>query len=96
MLLAAGRLEAQKGFATLIDAFAALRRYRWARLMILGDGSQRAELEQRSRAFGIEEDVAWVGWVDNPYADMSRARVFVLSSDYSFAMVATDPDTLRP
>ncbi|MGH6742558.1 MAG: glycosyltransferase, partial [Bradyrhizobium sp.] len=41
VILAAGRLDPPKDFATLIRAFALLRRERPARLMILGEGSQR-------------------------------------------------------
>jgi glycosyltransferase involved in cell wall biosynthesis len=48
--------------------------------VILGEGKQRAELETLAAALGIAEDVSLPGFVDNPYAYMARAAVFVLSS----------------
>lgn len=80
VLLAIGRLEPQKDFATLLDAFARLRASRCVRLIVLGEGSQRAMLEQRALSLGVVDDVSFPGWVDNPYAWMSRASTFVLSS----------------
>ena len=80
LLIAVGRLEPQKDFATLIAAFARLRAHGPARLVILGEGSQRDALVHRAQTLGVASDVAFPGWVDNPYAWMSRASLFVLSS----------------
>ncbi len=80
VFLAVGRLTIQKDFATLIQAFALLRKRRQARLLILGEGEARQELEALIQKLGIAEDVALPGFVDNPYAYMSRAAALVLSS----------------
>lgn len=80
VILAAGRLTAQKDFATLLRAFAGVRRRRPARLMILGEGALRAELERLAGALGVASDVAMPGWAPRPHAYMARAAVFVLSS----------------
>jgi len=80
VILAAGRLIFQKDFTTLIRAFALVRKKRPARLMILGEGKDRAHLEALVRKLGLEEDVALPGFVENPYKYMKRASVFVLSS----------------
>jgi glycosyltransferase involved in cell wall biosynthesis len=64
----------------LIQAFALLRKQKLARLIILGEGESRPELEANIKDLGITEDVELPGFVDNPYAYMSRARAFVLSS----------------
>ncbi|GAB3678629.1 glycosyltransferase [Salinisphaera aquimarina] len=80
VVVATGRLEAQKDFATLIAAFAQVRECRAVRLMILGEGSLREALQHQAEALGVAADVELCGWVDNPYAYMSRASVFVLSS----------------
>ncbi|MFB2894712.1 glycosyltransferase [Aerosakkonemataceae cyanobacterium BLCC-F50] len=80
VILATGRLEAQKDFPTLIQAFAQVRKLKPARLMILGTGSQRPQLEELIRQLNLEADVALPGFVDNPYAYMSKSAVFVLSS----------------
>ncbi|MEW5860320.1 MAG: glycosyltransferase [Cyanobacteriota bacterium] len=80
VVLGVGRLVEQKDFATLIRAFAEVRRVRPARLMILGDGKERSQLNTLVRELGLENDVALIGFVKNPYAYMARAAVFVLSS----------------
>jgi len=80
VILGVGRLTKAKDFPTLIRAFALVRRQRPARLMILGEGEERPRLEALVKELGLEEDVALPGFIDNPYAYMSRAGVFVLSS----------------
>ncbi|MBE9168002.1 glycosyltransferase [Pleurocapsales cyanobacterium LEGE 06147] len=80
IFLAVGRLTEQKDFLTLIKAFALLRKQRLARLIILGEGKSRTELEATIDALGIAEDISLPGFVKNPYAYMSRASAFVLSS----------------
>ncbi|MGL1832737.1 glycosyltransferase [Rhodocyclaceae bacterium SMB388] len=80
MIVAAGRLTVQKDFPTLIRAFAALRTRQAARLVILGEGRERARLLQLARDLDVAADVALPGFVSNPYAWMARARLFVLSS----------------
>jgi glycosyltransferase involved in cell wall biosynthesis len=82
IVLGVGRLVPQKNFPLLIDAFAEIRRERDARLVILGEGPERAHLEALVQRHGLEESVALPGFVDNPYACMARASVFVLSSDF--------------
>lgn len=80
VVLGVGRLTPAKDFGTLLRAFALVRAQRPARLMILGEGELRPELENLTRDLGIEEDVALPGFVENPYPYMKRAGVFVLSS----------------
>ncbi|ABE59067.1 glycosyltransferase [Chromohalobacter israelensis] len=80
VIVAAGRLTVQKDFATLVEAFARVRRTHRARLVILGEGELRATLEARIEELGIAEDVALPGFVDNPYPWMRQASLFVLSS----------------
>lgn len=80
VILGVGRLYPQKDFATLIRAFAQVRQVRSARLMILGDGPERDRLQTLITELGITDDVAIPGFVQNPYAYMKNAAVFVLSS----------------
>ena len=51
-----------------------------ARLIILGEGGQRSELETLVRRLGIETEVDLPGYVENPYSFMRQSSVFVLSS----------------
>ncbi len=80
VLLGVGRLTAQKDFPTLIHAVARVRQQRKARLLILGEGEDRPALESLIRQLGLEQDAALPGFVENPFAYMKRAAVFVLSS----------------
>lgn len=80
VVLGVGKFKLQKDFALLVRAFSRVRRSRPARLIILGDGGRRGELESLVQHFGLAQDVALPGFVDNPCAWMSRASVFVLSS----------------
>ncbi len=82
VLLAAGRLACVKDFPTLLEAFRKVSRNRNVRLVILGEGSWRRRLEKMIRKLGLQEKVSLPGWTSNPYAFMSRASVFVLSSRY--------------
>ncbi len=80
VLLAVGRLEPQKDYPTLLDAFVLLRDTRPARLVIIGEGSQRAALQEKAASLGIAGDVELRGYDPNPYRFMAQADVFVLSS----------------
>ncbi len=82
VLLGVGRLTGQKDFPTLIRAFAAVRRMQAARLIILGEGAQRANLEALAAELGVAEDVSLPGFAENPFAFMARADLFVLSSRF--------------
>ena len=80
VFLAVGRLTKQKDFLTLIKAFAVLREKRDARLIILGEGESRSELEELIKTLKIDKDVSLPGFAQNPYAYMFKASAFVLSS----------------
>ena len=82
VILAVGRLSRQKDYPTLIKAFALLAKRRPCRLVILGQGEQRAEIEELATKLDVADRVSLPGWVENPFAFMSRASLFVLSSIY--------------
>ena len=80
VLVAAGRLATWKGFADLIRAMKELPIQRRARLMILGDGPLRSELQGLIIELGLQEVVSLLGYVENPLKYFVHADVFVLSS----------------
>ena len=82
VVLAVGRLTAQKDFATLLDAFAAARRQEPCRLVILGEGEDRNALEQQVRRLGLEDAVQLPGFAANPYPWFRVARVLAMSSRF--------------
>jgi glycosyltransferase involved in cell wall biosynthesis len=80
VILGVGRLVPAKDFPTLLKAFAHIHRKHPARLLILGEGRERAKLEALASELGIAEEVSFPGFEPNPYAFMARASVFVISS----------------
>lgn len=80
LLMAAGRLAPWKGFSDLIRAMKLLPPQRRARLIILGDGPLRFELEILINELGLQDVVRLQGYVENPLKYFARADVFVLSS----------------
>jgi glycosyltransferase involved in cell wall biosynthesis len=80
IVLAVGRLVEAKDYPTMLDALAQVRRSAAARLVVLGEGPLRGELEARARALGLGDAVAFVGYDKNPYRYMKRARLLLQSS----------------
>jgi glycosyltransferase involved in cell wall biosynthesis len=80
VFLGVGRLVPQKDFSTLLRAFKRVRNQIPARLLILGEGPLRGELESLASELGIREDVSMPGIDANPFPYFRRAPVFVLSS----------------
>ena len=90
-LLAVGRLNEQKDYPTPLRAFARARARRTLRLLVLGEGPERSSLEALCRTLKISDVVRLPGAIANPYAYMSRARLFVLSSAWEgFPNVLTE------
>lgn len=92
VVLAVGRLVKQKDLATLLAAFAAVRARRPdARLLVLGEGSERPTVEAEVARLGLGDAVALPGFSANPFAAMATADVFVLASRWEgFANVVAE------
>lgn len=82
VLLAVGRLNAQKDYPGLLEAFVKLRAKQRARLVVLGEGSLRQELEQLIVSMGLSDSVALLGFQSNPFGWMAACSVYVMSSRY--------------
>ncbi len=80
VLIAAGSLAPWKGFNYLIEAVSLVSARRDVRLLILGDGPLREDLENMIDKLGLRNVVELLGYVENPLKYFSRADVFVLSS----------------
>lgn len=82
VILSVGREAPQKDYATLLAALAEVRRKAPARLVILGELSQRyrKRLFDQARAHGVGANFDCLGFDENPYRYMARAAVVVLSS----------------
>ena len=81
IILSVGRLAKQKNFPLLIQAFAAVRQKIDARLIILGDGPERENLENLVSQLELNEYISLPGFSDNPWSYMAKADIFALSSE---------------
>lgn len=80
VILGVGRLDEVKDFNNLIDSFMLIRKQKDVRLIILGEGVQRKQLEEKLHKYNIVNEVLLPGYVTNPYHYMRYASVFALSS----------------
>jgi len=80
---AVGRLEAQKRFDVLLDAFANVREdWRSIELAIVGDGSLRDGLETQARQLGIADACRFLGFRSDIAELHDAFDLFVQSSEY--------------
>ena len=81
LVLCAGRMVAQKYFSLALRAFAALPDAS-ARLVMLGDGPERAALAEEASSLGIADRVRFVGHVPDIAPWLARAHAFLLTSRF--------------
>ena len=81
VLVAVGRLIRQKGFDLLLRALAKCRAAgRKARLVIVGDGPERAALNAVAHELAIADRVLFAGFIADPAPYYAHGDVFVLPS----------------
>ncbi len=77
-----GRLQ-YEGQKRVGDLLAAASRVRGDfKLTIIGDGTDRARLEQYSRELGVAPRISWLGWQEMPWDHVSKASLLLLTSSY--------------
>ncbi len=82
VLLNVASLITQKNQALLLDALALVRREQPVRLVVLGEGELRPQLQARADELGLRDAVDFAGTDTNPFRYMARCDAFVLSSDW--------------
>lgn len=87
-ILAIGSLYQVKGFDRLLEAFANLKKSDDWRLVILGEGNERVNLENQAKKLKISERVQFLGVVSDVEQYYKKASVFVLSSRWEGFPVA--------
>jgi glycosyltransferase involved in cell wall biosynthesis len=79
LVLAAGRLAAQKGFGTLLEAASLWRDLQPEPLLVIaGEGPLAGDLKDQAARLGL--DVRFPGWLDDMQALLAAAAVFALPS----------------
>ncbi len=82
-IVAVGRLEPQKNFSLLLDAFSGISKdFPEEKLLICGEGPLHSELEEHAQELGLSSRVDFLGNVSDIKPVLAKAEVFVLSSDY--------------
>lgn len=88
-LLTVGRLTYQKAYDIAIDAMGLLKasgcRARW---YVLGEGDQRAALEKKIAAAGLEEDFVLLGAVTNPFPYYVQADLYIHATRFEGKSIA--------
>lgn len=80
-MLAVSRLTKGKGREDLVDIYYGLKnRGIKDKLYIIGDGSQKLELEEKIRKLKLEKDVLLLGQKNNPFPWMKNAKLFLHTS----------------
>lgn len=88
VILTVARLAKQKRLDILIRAFSQVLKTMEARLLILGKGPLRTDLESLCQELQIDQFVSMPGYVPNPYGFMARCGVFVLTSAWEGCPIA--------
>lgn len=79
-IVTACRLNSQKDFSTLLNAFSIIRKTLHAKLFIVGEGELRNDIIRLASELKINNDVILTGFLKNPFPYIAKADVFVLSS----------------
>ncbi len=81
MITACGRLQAVKCYKNLFNAVKMVRdKYGDTRLLVLGDGDQRKELEKYILENDMRSYITLNGFVNDPFTVVAKSDLFVFSS----------------
>ncbi len=81
-LIAVGRLVKQKGYDDLLKVFAKVRERIPSRLIILGAGPEKLNIETWIQDLSLDGDVIMPGYVNNPWEYMKMADLYLSTSLY--------------
>jgi glycosyltransferase involved in cell wall biosynthesis len=77
------RIDSQKDFPTLLRAFKLVKdEVKDAKLVVVGDGPLRNQMELLAKSLGVSNSIQWVGRVDNVKDFYKLFDVFILTSLY--------------
>lgn len=79
-LLSVGRLVRQKNFPLLIEAIASMHQRDLVRLLIIGEGTERSDLEKLIEQRNLSSNVFLAGHLTDPSPFYREADLFVMSS----------------
>ena len=77
-----GRLDFMKRIDTVVEAFRLMLGRIECRLVVVGDGEAREELEIKVNSLGMRDSIIFDGKMDNPFPLLKHATALVLASEY--------------
>lgn len=81
-IISVGSLKKQKNHSLLINAFAIVNKNLPSKLMIIGEGEERKNLENQVKIMNLENQVIFAGFKKDINPFYQTADLFVLSSNY--------------
>lgn len=83
-LIAAGEMKQQKNFKNLVDSISYAKKTLGLdlNLLILGDGEEREDIQEKIFNLEMQSSIFLAGWVDDPLPYFNLADIFILSSNY--------------
>lgn len=89
-LISVGTIKPSKGFETTIRAVGLIKRH-VASYTIVGDGAERAELENLCARAGLSDIVKFTGWLDDPGPYYDQSDILLIPSHWEgFGLVAIE------
>ncbi len=90
-LLTVGRLHYQKGYDIAIRALARLKADGYpVRWYVIGEGMERANLEQLRKQLGVEDSFFLLGVRENPYPYVKQADIYVHATRFEGKSIAIE------
>lgn len=83
VIVTACRLEPQKNVSLLIKAFSKIeQQIPHYKLLVYGDGSEREKIQKEINQYNLSERVVLKGNVDNVFKEVSKSKIFALTSNF--------------
>lgn len=79
-VIGVGRLSFEKGFDRLIEAFSQVKHHDDWRLVLVGDGPVRKDLERQAEGLGISDRVTFTGLRKDVDQLLAESKIFVIPS----------------
>jgi len=81
-IISVGRLESEKNYPGIIEAYNLIKDRIEHKLIILGNGSLESKLRQLISEYNLEQRVVLLGFKKNPYKYLARAESLILFSNF--------------
>lgn len=97
LILSVGRMDANKNQKLILDAALLLKQKGYSfNLVFAGTGEDEHELKKYCNSIGMDNDVIWIGYVNNPYPYVKRADILAITSyNEGFPTVAIEALRLK-